>query len=197
MALEVYSASKPAIRYRAGILSIAIFAAATSLAVGLTWVRQGTPLGPPIKPKGWGVSIRLPRVFTTARQRATTTHETIEFHASSNPEHSIELAIHQVPIRRGETAENACRLVLRDDSDLMYLIHLFNPPSLERSATTLGGLSGAELRDAESGAMVRGVLADPRRAFCVSLRAPSGTLTEEAYALFDASCASVRFDRRD
>jgi len=197
MPLEVYSASKPAVRYRAGLLSIAIFAVATSLAVGLTWVRQSTPLGPPIMPKGWGLSIRIPRLFITARPRATTTHETIEFHASPDAERSIELAIHQVPIRKGETAESACRLVLRDDGDLMYLIHLLNPPTLERTHTTLGGLSGAELRDAESGAVVRGVVADPRRAFCVSLRAPSGKPSEEAYALFDASCASVRFDRRD
>ncbi len=196
MPLEVYSASKPAIRYRAGLLSVAIFAAAASLAMGLTWVRQSAPLGPPIAPRGWGVSIRIPRVFTTARPLASTAHDWIEFRASPEVEPAIELAIHQIQIRRGEAADDACRLALCEDN-LSYLIHVLNPPAYARTEVTLGGLNGSELRDEKSGTVVRAVLTDPRRAFCVSLRAPGGTLSDEAYALFDASCASVRFDRRD
>lgn len=197
MVLAVYSSSKPAIRYRATLLSMALFAAACSLAFGLTWVRQNAPLGPPFVPKGWGVSIRLPRTFGPTRGYTGRTRDGIEFVGRSEADAGTVIAIHRVELRRGETVEDACRSVTDDDNGLLSLIRLFNPPAMDRSNVKIGDVSGVEMRDAESGAVVRGVLTEPRRAFCVSLQTTCGAPTEELYALFDASCASVRFDRRD
>lgn len=197
MALEVYSSAKPAIRHRAALLSMLVFAITASLAAGLSYVRSNSPLGPRIAPQGWGVSLRLPRQLTVARGYDTRSHDWIDFHGSEDSPQPATFSLHRVQLRPGESLDDAARLVLRDNSDLVYLIQLFNPPALERNEGLLGGVAGVEFHDPETGARARCVMAEARRALCFALRPVPESSVDEQASLFRASCESVRFERRD
>lgn len=197
MALEVYSATKPAVSYRAWVGAIGLLALAVGLATGMTWRRTGARLAEVTRPDGWSMSFRVPREFRLADRRTSSdlAHYIYEF-ASPQP-FRAELAAWKATGAHLSATE-VCERILESSGPswigrFIKLSTNVGPPPT-RSREPLGGMEAIEIVDPAISMVVRAVVADDGAGYAISLRLDGPPLDEETYSLFDITCRSAQFN---
>jgi hypothetical protein len=193
MALEVYSATKPAVSYRAWVGAIGLLALSVGLAAGMTWRRTGARLGEVTRPEGWAMSFRVPREFTLADRDESGELSHYTYKLANPQEFSAELGVWKMSTA-DISAIDVCERVLAS-SGRSWIGRFMGPPPT-RSRESLGGREAVEVADPAISTVVRAVMAADGAGYAVSLRVSGLPLDETTYALFDIACRSAQFNTR-
>jgi hypothetical protein len=198
MALEVYSATKPALPHRAWVAAIGLLALAVGLATGMTWRRTGARLAEPTSPEGWNMSFRVPREFALSDRETSTELSLYSYKLASPREFSAELAAWKVS-GPDLSATEVCERILRRNGRTWIdrfsesFPSLRSGPPATRSRELLGGREAIEVADPALSAVVRAVVTDDGAGYAISLRLSGVPLDENTYSLFDITCRSAQF----
>lgn len=193
MALEVYSATKPAVSYRAWVAAIGLLALAIGLAAGMTWRRTGARLSEVTSLEGWAMSFRVPREFVLADRQQSPELSHYTYKLAHPQEFSAELAVWRLSAA-DISAVDVCERVLAS-SGRSWIGRFIGPPPT-RSRESLGGREAVEVADPAISTVVRALIAGDGAGYAVSLRLSGLPLDEPTYALFDITCRSAQFNNR-
>ncbi len=190
MPIEVFTSSKPALPYRALILSLLLFALACLLAGGMAWTRSPELLGPRIMLPGWEISFRPPRQFMPGDRVLSELGPAVPFYARLVSGMTVEVVFRQIPVTPGTDTAEVCRRVLRSGAT-WPLSPLLNPQPAE-SIGELGQYDAVELQDPRT--VVRAVVLPTGHAYTVSLGVERPPIDWRLYRLFDLTWRSIEFD---
>lgn len=199
MAPEVYSHTKPAAPYRAGLSAAALLVLATILALQLSSKRAGDPLGPRFEVPGGSVSFRPPRGFSEMSLRQTNFGIAFVFKSNRRRMPAGEFTFHILQVRADTDAATVARGTMPGQSFVSRLLN--SDQNHEGVAAPLGRLMGYQRVDVLGGRVSRAAVLPSRNessrdAFAAVLRLKESALTEDTLRLFDEVCQTFEFRDR-
>ncbi len=190
VALEVYSATRPAVPMRAWFSSLFLLVLASGLAGWMSWTRSGEALATRFAPPGWDISFRPPMRFELLPLAKVPSAHAVVFQAPTPSGGSAELVFRRFEPRPDLDADEVCNQVLRPHSSI-WLAVFGSPPT--RTIEKLGDLDAVQIHYPDLSLVVRAVVRPGGPGYAVSLRLENDPLEEPMYRAFDLTCRSVEF----
>jgi hypothetical protein len=190
VALEVYTASRPAIPLRAWLSSGLLLALVCGLAGWMSRSRSGESLGTRVEPQGWDISFRPPTRFELLTPDLPTPAYAIAYRTPTASGAVAELVFRRIEAAQNLDADEICNLILRPHASLRFAVFAA-PPT--RTIEKLGSLDAVQVHYPGIPMVVRGIRLQNGFGFAVSLRFEGGPIDEPLYRSFDLACRVIDF----
>lgn len=192
MPAEIYSAIKPAVSYRAWLISAFLLIVASALAGNMVQRGAGSwRAGDLVQPEGWEMSFRAPAQFIEIDPDPRQFGYTYIFEHRPSAGPRVLLTFWR--IRAGDTsASNVAKAIIESSRSWFSLVF---GPAPTKAVGRLGSRDALEILDPAVPLVLRTLVWDSGWAYAVSLRVEGGPIDPGLYALFDMTCRSVRFHK--
>jgi len=190
VAIEVYTASRPAIPMRAWLSSIVLLASVGGLAGWMSWSRSGDALAARVEPQDWDISFRPPRRFEPLTADVTTPAYAIVYRTPTASGEMAEMVFRRIEAAKNLSADEICNLILRPHASL--LLAVFAAPPI-RTIEKIGPLDAVQIHYPAIPMVVRAIRLQNGYGYAASLRFEGGPMDEPLYRSFDIACRSVDY----
>lgn len=190
VALEVFTASRPAIPLRAWLSSTLLLASVCGLAGWMSWSRSGDSLAARVEPQDWDISFRPPRRFEPLTDNTRAPAYAIAYRTTTASGETAELVFRRIEAAKNLEADEICNLILRPHASLLLAVFAA-PPT--RSIEKLGPWDAVQVHYPGIPMVVRAIRQQNGYGYAVSLRVEGGPMDEPLYRSFDLACRSVDF----
>ena len=190
VAIEVYTAGRPAVPLRAWLSSILLLASVCGLAAWMSWSRSGESLAARFEPLDWGISFRTPRRFEPLNPDLPTPAYAIAYRTVTASGDMAELVFRRIEAAQNLDAGEICNLILRPHASLLLAVFAASPT---RTTEKFGSLDAVQIHYSAIGMVVRAIRLQNGFGYAVSLRVVGGPIDEPLYRSFDLASRSVDF----
>ena len=190
VAFEVYTASRPAIPFRAWLSSIFLLASVCGLAGWMSWSRSGDSFAARVEPQDWDISFRPPRRFEPLTAAVTSPAYAIAYRTPTASGEMAELVFRRIEAAANLDADEICNLILRPHASILLAVFAA-PPT--RTIEKLGPLDAVQVHYPGIPMVVRAIRLQNGYGYAVSLRVEDGPIDEALYRSFDLACRAVDF----
>jgi len=190
VAIEAYSAGRPAIPLRAWLSSIFLLGLVCGLAGWMSWSRSGESLSARVEPQDWSISFQAPRRFELLTPNLAVPADVIVYGAPTASGDVAELVFRRIDAAQNLDADGICNLILRPYSSLLLAVFGASP---NRTLEEIGSLEAVQFHYPAIGMVVRAIRLQNGLGYAVSLRVVGGSIDKSLYSSFDLVCRSIEF----